>query len=103
MIICLILYVVFFVTQKSVDEMLISDLSSDVCSSDLVDARVRRKLPLTSSPLRRCRETGDPLAAMWSATARIDSRVGEIPSPIEDLKARCEWLRNFMSDRQHGW
>ncbi|MFZ3035321.1 MAG: histidine phosphatase family protein [Parvibaculum sp.] len=62
-----------------------------------IEARVGRKLPLISSPLRRCRETGDPLAAMWSATARIDSRVGEIPSPIEDLKARGEWLRNFMS------
>lgn len=62
-----------------------------------IEARVGRKLPLISSPLRRCRETGDPLAASWGATARIDPRVGEIPSPIEDLKARGEWLRVFMS------
>ena len=48
-----------------------------------IEARVGRKLPLISSPLRRCRETGDPLAAMWNATASIDPRVGEIPSPIE--------------------
>lgn len=62
-----------------------------------IETRVGRKLPLISSPLRRCRETGDPLAALWNATARIDPRVGEIPSPIEDLKARGAWLRTFMS------
>lgn len=62
-----------------------------------IEARVGRKLPLISSPLRRCRETSDPLAAMWSATPRIETRVGEIPSPIEDLKARGKWLRTFMS------
>lgn len=62
-----------------------------------IETRVGKKLPLISSPLRRCRETSDPLAASWSATARIESRVGEIPSPIEDLKARGDWLRTFMS------
>ncbi|MGV8997003.1 MAG: histidine phosphatase family protein [Parvibaculaceae bacterium] len=62
-----------------------------------IEKRAGRKLPLISSPLRRCRETSDPLAASWSATARIEPRVGEIPSPIEDLKARGEWLRLFMS------
>lgn len=62
-----------------------------------IEARVGRKLPLVSSPLRRCRETGDPLAQLWNATARIDPRVGEIPSPVEDLKARGAWLAKFMS------
>ncbi len=62
-----------------------------------IETRVGRKLPLISSPLRRCRETSDPLATLWSATARIEPRVGEIPSPIENLKDRGEWLRAFMS------
>jgi broad specificity phosphatase PhoE len=62
-----------------------------------IEARVGKKLPLISSPLRRCRETSDPLAAMWDAPPRIETRVGEIPSPIDDLKARGEWLRTFMS------
>ncbi|MES1990239.1 MAG: histidine phosphatase family protein [Pseudomonadota bacterium] len=62
-----------------------------------IEKRVGSKLPLISSPLRRCRETGDPLAAKWNAIARIDQRVGEIPSPIENLKARGEWLRAFMA------
>lgn len=62
-----------------------------------IESRAGKKLPLISSPLRRCRETGEPLARTWAQTPRIDLRVGEIPSPIEDLKARGEWLRNFMS------
>ena len=32
-----------------------------------IEARVGRKLPLLSSPLRRCRETSEPLAASWAA------------------------------------
>ena len=62
-----------------------------------IEARVGRKLPLISSPLRRCRETGDPLARAWSQATRIDERVGEVPSPVHDLKARGEWLRGFMA------
>jgi broad specificity phosphatase PhoE len=62
-----------------------------------IETRVGRKLPLVSSPLRRCRETGEPLAAAWSATPRIEPRIGEIPSPIENLKERGEWLRAFMA------
>ena len=62
-----------------------------------IEKRAGRKLPLISSPLRRCRETGEPLARLWAATPRIEPRIGEIPSPVEDLKARGEWLRAFMS------
>ena len=61
-----------------------------------IEARVGRKLPLISSPLRRCRETSDPLAGSWNAAARIDERVGEIPSPVHDLKERGAWLRALM-------
>lgn len=62
-----------------------------------IEARVGKKLPLISSPLRRCRETGEPLAKAWAQAPRIDERVGEIPSPVHDLKARGEWLRGFMA------
>ncbi|MEN6541096.1 histidine phosphatase family protein [Parvibaculum sp.] len=62
-----------------------------------IEARVGKKLPLISSPLRRCRETGEPLARTWAQAPRIDERVGEIPSPVHDLKTRGEWLRGFMA------
>lgn len=67
-----------------------------------IETRVGKKLSLISSPLRRCRETSDPLARLWSANARIEERVGEIPSPTHDLKARGEWLRAFMAGSWEG-
>src|SRR3546814_4056509 len=39
---CSVVYVVFFFKQKTAYEMRISDWSSDVCSSDLVDCQHRR-------------------------------------------------------------
>ena len=56
-------------------------------------------LPIVSSPLRRTRETAAPLERVWEASARIEPRVGEIPSPTPDLAARAEWLRGTMQRR----
>ena len=55
-------------------------------------------LQIVSSPLRRCRETAAPLAALWSAEVAIDARVAEIPSPDGVAMAdRVEWLREAMA------
>ncbi|MEQ8282556.1 MAG: histidine phosphatase family protein [Parvibaculum sp.] len=62
-----------------------------------IEARVGRKLPLLSSPLRRCRETSEPLAASWAAAPAIEPRVAEIPSPIADVAERGPWLRRLMA------
>jgi len=62
-----------------------------------IEARVGRKLPLLSSPLRRCRETSEPLAASWAATPVIETRVAEVPSPVKDLAQRGQWLRRLMA------
>ncbi|HEX7776469.1 MAG TPA: histidine phosphatase family protein [Parvibaculum sp.] len=62
-----------------------------------LSARIGRKLPLITSPLRRCRETSAPLARQWSASPHVEARVGEIPSPTHDLEARGKWLRAFMA------
>ena len=56
-------------------------------------------LPLIASPLRRTRETAAALERQWKTEARIEPRVGEIPSPVEDLAARAEWLRGIMQRR----
>jgi len=56
-------------------------------------------LPLIASPLRRTRETAAALERRWEIEARIEPRVGEIPSPVEDLAARAEWLRGIMQCR----
>ncbi len=45
-------------------------------------------LPIVTSPMRRTRETAAPLAAHWRAEPRVESAVGEIPSPVDDLAGR---------------
>lgn len=62
-----------------------------------IEQRVGRKLPILSSPLRRCRETAMPLSRAWECEPVIETRVAEVPSPIEDLEARGVWLRRLMA------
>jgi broad specificity phosphatase PhoE len=56
-------------------------------------------MPLIAGPLRRTRETAAALEKQWEIRARIEPRVGEIPSPFEDLAGRAEWLRGIMQCR----
>jgi broad specificity phosphatase PhoE len=53
-------------------------------------------LPIVTSPLRRTRETAQPLEDRWRLEARVEPAVGEVKSPVPDLSARVEWLREFM-------
>lgn len=50
------------------------------------------RLPLYTSPMRRCRETAEPLAQLWFCDAELMPAVAEIPSPPLDLAARQDWL-----------
>ena len=55
------------------------------------DVRPRR---VVSSPLRRCRETAQPLADALGVSVIIDPAVGEIPTPADLSEAeRPAWLR----------
>ncbi len=53
-------------------------------------------LPVYSSPLRRCRETSQPLADIWGVQPIIFPEVGEVPSPPLSLDERQAWLRAAM-------
>lgn len=50
------------------------------------------RMPLYTSPLRRCFETAEPLAQIWFCDAAPMPSVAEIPSPPIDLAARHDWL-----------
>jgi broad specificity phosphatase PhoE len=50
------------------------------------------RLPLYTSPMRRCRETAEPLAQLWFCEAELMPAVAEIPSPPLDLASRHDWL-----------
>lgn len=59
--------------------------------------RLRRPLPILSSPLRRCRETAAPLAAAWNVAAVIEPRVIEVPSPHSAALSREDWLNQALA------
>jgi len=55
------------------------------------------RLPVYTSPLRRCRETARPLADAWGVQPVVLPEIGEVPSPPLPLKERQEWLRKAMA------
>ena len=69
---------------------------AEAVAQDLA-ARLTSPVAVYTSQLLRCRETAMPLATMWQTQAIVEPRVAEIPSPIEDLVARTEWLRRVMA------
>jgi len=60
----------------------------------------QRPTHVVSSPLRRCRETAQPLAAALGVELVIDPRVGEIPTPTAlNHEDRPAWLRRAFGGR----
>lgn len=58
----------------------------------------RGRMDVVTSPLLRCQQTAFPTATAWGTEARVDPRVGEIPSPQGyTLENRVEWLREAMA------
>ncbi|CAN5239150.1 histidine phosphatase family protein [soil metagenome] len=59
-----------------------------------------RPTRVVSSPLRRCRETAQPLADALGVVVEIDPRVGEIPTPAAlSAEARPGWLRQAFQGK----
>lgn len=55
---------------------------------------------VVTSPLRRCRETAQPLADALGVAVVVDPRVGEIPTPAALSPAeRPAWLRQAFGGR----
>ncbi len=59
-------------------------------------AQTLDRLPIYTSPLRRCRETARPLERLWQRSAEVLEPVAELPPPTLDLPARQQWLRQAM-------
>jgi broad specificity phosphatase PhoE len=54
------------------------------------------RMPIYSSPLRRCRETAAPAEQAWNQLAELLPAVAEIPAPPLALSTRAEWLSAAM-------
>ena len=65
-------------------------------SSATARERSTARMPVYTSPLRRCRETAVPLCELWKCEATVLPSVAEIPSPPLDREARREWLTAAM-------
>jgi broad specificity phosphatase PhoE len=60
----------------------------------------QRPMRVISSPLRRCRDTAQPLADALGVEVVIDPRVGEIPTPVAlSHEERPAWLRQAFGGR----
>jgi len=59
------------------------------------------RMPIYTSPLRRCRETARPLELLWQRSAEVFEAVAELPSPVLDLRARQQWLQQAMRGTWH--
>ena len=59
-------------------------------------AQTLDRMPIYTSPLRRCRETARPLERLWQRSAEVLEPVAELPPPPLDLPARQQWLRQAM-------
>jgi len=58
----------------------------------------RGPLPILVSPMRRTRETAQPLERLWAA-GTVEPRVSEVPSPAMSLAERRAWLTALMGRR----
>jgi broad specificity phosphatase PhoE len=59
-------------------------------------AQTLDRLPIYTSPLRRCRETAHALERLWQQSAEVFEPVSELPSPPLDLRARQQWLQQAI-------
>ena len=59
-------------------------------------AQTLDRMPIYTSPLRRCRETARPLERVWQRSAEVFEPVAELPSPALDPGMRQQWLRQAM-------
>jgi broad specificity phosphatase PhoE len=75
------------------------DATGTAQARSTADALARRasSLPILTSPMRRCRETAQPLEALWSSSAALFPAVAEIPSPPLGLSERHQWLVEAMA------
>ncbi len=56
-----------------------------------------KRRPVFSSPLKRARQTAEPLAERYGVSVAVAPVLRELPSPTSDLTARNEWLRGALA------
>ena len=84
-------------TDPANPELSLEGRSQAVAVAEELSARLPGKLPILSSPLRRCLETAAPLSKLWRVELVVEPRVAEVPGPPAATLPRDEWLRRALS------
>ena len=77
-------------------ELSLEGRSQAIAVSEELSTRLPGKLPILTSPLRRCIETAAPLARLWGMAPVIEARAAEVPGPPTTALPRDEWLRRAL-------
>lgn len=56
-------------------------------------------IDILTSPMRRCRETAEPLAKRWGVEPKVAEAVTEIPSGDMSAQERGNWLGDVMEGK----
>jgi len=83
-------------TDPEDPELSVQGHSQAACVAEELHARLPGKLPILTSPMRRCRETAAPLCTLWGMEPIVEPRVAEVPGPPTDLLPRTEWIRRSL-------
>lgn len=89
-------------TGKSWDPKLDMPLNSEGNDQSLKLALLlkdEKRLPILSSPLKRSKQSADPLSTFWNIPCEIDDRFGEIPFCNEDDIEPMDWLKSIMTKK----
>ncbi len=66
-----------------------------------IEQHLPRPIKIVSSPMKRCRQTAAPLAALWQKKPQIAAEVIEVPSPNQydgkSLANRTIWLQEIFN------
>src|SRR3546814_12882231 len=87
-------FLFFFFKQKTAYEMRISDWSSDVCSSDLLDAVDFRKFDIAEAQVRRARR------AYFANISYLDEKIGRLLDVLRRCRLDEDTVVIFCAD--HG-
>jgi broad specificity phosphatase PhoE len=60
-------------------------------------------LPVLVSPLRRTRETAEPIERALGVEAVLAAQFAEVPSPSDDLAERAAWLGRLFATAWAEW
>ncbi|AOS97478.1 bifunctional RNase H/acid phosphatase [Microbulbifer aggregans] len=88
--------------KPSITDPMLTPLGEEQSRQLAENLATETPVSLISSPMRRARQTAEPLAATWQRQVTIEPVVTEIPSPLElPSSERGTWIRGLLDKEWH--